>query len=100
MTSHFVMPPKMFTRMPFTFGSEMMILNAAVTFSGVAEPPTSRKLAGAAVELDDVHGRHGQAGAVHHAADLAVERDVVEIDFEASISFSSSSVSSPIATMS
>ena len=32
-----------------------------------------------AVELDDVHGRHGQAGAVDHAADGAVERDVVEI---------------------
>src|SRR5664279_4279135 len=46
-TSHFMMPPKMLTRMPFTFGSEVMILNAAVTFSFVALPPTSRKLAGA-----------------------------------------------------
>src|ERR1039458_648563 len=46
-TSHFMMPPKMLTRMPFTFGSEVMILNAAVTFSFVAPPPTSRKLAGA-----------------------------------------------------
>src|ERR1700691_2604842 len=32
-----------------------------------------------AVELDDVHGGHGQAGAVHHAADAAVERHVVQI---------------------
>ena len=32
-----------------------------------------------AVELDDVHGRHGEAGAVDHAADLAVELDVVEV---------------------
>src|SRR5262249_36785180 len=31
-----------------------------------------------AVELDDIHGRHGEAGAVHHAADLAVELDVVQ----------------------
>src|SRR6185312_2093573 len=46
-TSHFMMPPKMLTRMPFTFGSEVMILNAAVTFSLVALPPTSRKFAGA-----------------------------------------------------
>src|SRR6202162_3203589 len=46
-TSHFMMPRKMFTRMPFTLGSEVMILNAAVTFSLVALPPTSRKLAGA-----------------------------------------------------
>src|SRR6185312_11741449 len=29
-----------------------------------------------AVELDDVHGRHGKAGAVDHATNLAVERDV------------------------
>ena len=32
-----------------------------------------------AVELDDVHRRHGEAGAVDHAADRAVERDVVEV---------------------
>ena len=80
MTSQRMMPPKMLTRMPFTFGSEVMILNAAVTFSLVAPPPTSRKFAGAlAVELDDVHRRHGEAGAVDHAADGAVERDVVEV---------------------
>ena len=34
-----------------------------------------------AVELDDVHRGHREAGAVHHAADLAVERDVVEVVF-------------------
>src|SRR5258707_15577448 len=46
MTSHRIMPPKMLTRMPFTWGSEVMILNAAATRSLVALPPTSRKLAG------------------------------------------------------
>src|SRR6516162_2233453 len=34
-----------------------------------------------AVELDDVHGRHGKARAVDHAADRAVERDIVEVKF-------------------
>src|SRR6478609_11546794 len=48
MTSQRMMPPKMLTRMPFTFGSAVMILNAAVTFSLDAPPPTSRKLAGSA----------------------------------------------------
>ena len=33
-----------------------------------------------AVELDDVHRRHGEAGAVDHAADIAVERDIGEIE--------------------
>jgi hypothetical protein len=33
----------------------------------------------AAVQLDDVHGRHRQARAVDHAADVAVELDVVEV---------------------
>src|ERR1700722_206228 len=47
MTSHFMMPPKMLTRMPFTLGSAAMILKAAATFSLLALPPTSRKLAGA-----------------------------------------------------
>jgi hypothetical protein len=37
--------------------------------------------------LDDVHRGHGEAGAVHHAADIAVELDVVQavlrsLDFE------------------
>src|ERR1700731_678199 len=34
-----------------------------------------------AIELDDVHGRHRKAGAVDHAADGALERDVIEIVF-------------------
>src|SRR5262249_17575206 len=45
-TSHFMMPPKILTRIPLTLGSEVMILKAAATFSLVALPPTSRKLAG------------------------------------------------------
>jgi hypothetical protein len=32
-----------------------------------------------AVELDDVHRGHGKARAVDHAADLAVQRDVVQV---------------------
>src|SRR5229473_1065411 len=32
----------------------------------------------AAIKLDDVHRRHGEAGAIDHAADIAVELDVVE----------------------
>src|SRR5579864_8345058 len=47
MTSHFMMPPKILTSMPFTLGSAVMILNAAATFSALAPPPTSRKFAGA-----------------------------------------------------
>ncbi|EGE56097.1 malate dehydrogenase [Rhizobium etli CNPAF512] len=46
MTSHFMMPPKMLTRMPSTLGSAVMILKAAATFSLPAPPPTSQKLAG------------------------------------------------------
>ena len=34
----------------------------------------------AAVVLDDVHGRHRKPGAVDHAADVAVELDVVEVE--------------------
>src|SRR5262245_32315137 len=48
MMSQRMMPPKILTRMPWTWVSEVMILNAAVTFSRVAPPPTSRKLAGLA----------------------------------------------------
>ncbi len=44
--SHFMMPPKMLTRMALRPGFRSMILNASVTFSAVAPPPTSRKFAG------------------------------------------------------
>ena len=35
----------------------------------------------AAVKLDRVHGRHGKARAVDQATDVAIERDVGEIEF-------------------
>ena len=57
-----------------------MILNAAVTRSRVAFPPHVEEVRGLApVELDDVHGGHGEPRPVHHAPDLAVESDVVEV---------------------
>ena len=31
------------------------------------------------MQLNDVHGAHGQARAVHHAADVAVQRDIVQL---------------------
>ena len=77
-----MMPPKMFTRMPFTLGSDgddlerrrhLLLAGAA---ADVEEVRRRR-----AVELDDVHGRHREAGAVDHAADGAVERHVVEVVF-------------------
>src|SRR6267143_5925392 len=46
MMSHFMIPPKMLTRIAFTFLSAIRILKASVTCSSVAPPPTSRKLAG------------------------------------------------------
>src|SRR5580698_9827179 len=46
MISQRMMPPKMLIKIPFTFGSDVMILNAAVTLSLLAPPPTSRKFAG------------------------------------------------------
>ncbi len=34
-----------------------------------------------AIQLDDVHRRHGETGAVDHAADISVELDVGEVVF-------------------
>ena len=31
------------------------------------------------MQLDEVHRRHREAGAVHHAGDVAVERDIVQV---------------------
>src|SRR6266550_1628691 len=46
MTSQRMMPPKMLTRIASTLGSDRISLNAIMTRSRVAPPPTSRKLAG------------------------------------------------------
>jgi hypothetical protein len=43
--SHLVKPPKIFTKMAFTRGSEVIIRNEDFTVSEVALPPVSRKLA-------------------------------------------------------
>src|SRR5262249_28396120 len=49
---------------------------------GVGATADIKKVCGhAAGVLDDVHGRHGEAGAVHHAADAAIELDVVQAVF-------------------
>jgi hypothetical protein len=59
-----------------------MILNAAVTFSlkraAADVEEVGREFA---VQLDDVHRRHGKACAIDHAADIAVELDVGEVIF-------------------
>lgn len=34
-----------------------------------------------AIQLNDIHGGHGQTGAVHHAADSAIQGNVVQIVF-------------------
>ena len=74
------MPPKILIRIAVTLGFDRISLNAAVTRSLVAPPPTSKKVRRlAAVQLDQVHGRHGEARAVDHAGDIAVERHIVEL---------------------
>ena len=45
-TSQRIMPPKILTKIAFTLLFLSIILNASVTFSAVAPPPTSKKLAG------------------------------------------------------
>ena len=79
MVSQRMIPPKMLTSTPFTCGSDRMILNASVDpFLGRAAADVEEVGGLAALELDDVHGGHGEAGAVDHAADGAVELHVRE----------------------
>ena len=46
MMSQRMIPPKILTSIPFTFGSSRIIENAVLTCSSFAPPPTSRKFAG------------------------------------------------------
>ena len=64
--------------MPSTFASEDDLESGRHTLLGGAAADIQEVRRRAAIELDDVHRRHGEAGAVDHAADIAVELDVVE----------------------
>ena len=78
-TSTFRMPPNMLMRIALTFGSERMIRNPFLIWSLSAPRAHVEKVGGHAPRvLDDVHGGHREACAVHHAADVPVELDVVE----------------------
>ena len=79
-TSHLMMPPKMLTSTPSTLGSDEQQLEGRgdlLLGGAAADVEEVRRLA--AVQLDDVHRRHREPGAVDHAADVAVELDVVEV---------------------
>ena len=80
MRSQRTMPPKMLISTALTLGSEQDAegVGDALDVGAAADVEEVGRLA--AGELDDVHGRHRQAGAVDHAADVAVELDVVEVE--------------------
>ena len=75
-----VMPPKMLNRIAFTFGSAVMMLERVddlLRIRRAADVEEVRRLA--AVVLHEIHRRHREAGAVHDAADVAVELDEREV---------------------
>ena len=75
-TSPRVMPPKMLIRIACTFGSAVTRLNAFGDLLGAGAAADIEEVGRlAAVELDRVHRRHRQTGAVDDAADVAVELD-------------------------
>ena len=79
MVSHFMMPPKMFTRTALTFGVERRIRKASRTWSLLAPPPTSRKLAGSPPwYLMRSIVLIASPGAVDEAGDVAVELNVAQ----------------------
>src|SRR5690606_38055723 len=47
-------------------------------FSGCAAAYVEEVCRERAVQFDDVHGRHGKAGTIDHAADIAVQLDIGE----------------------
>ena len=74
------MPPKILIRIAVTLGLDRISLNAARdALLGRAAAHVQEVRGLAAVQLDQVHGRHGEPGAVHHAGDIAVERHIVEL---------------------
>ena len=80
MVSHFMMPPKMLMKMPRTDGSEVMILNAAVTFLLSRAAANIRKLAGMPPQCWMMSMVAIARPAVYHAADGAGQLDVRQVE--------------------
>ena len=81
-TSHFMIPPKMLTRMPFDRRVLENDLEGCRHLLGGGAAAHVEEVGGeGTVQLDDIHRRHGEACAVDHAADVAVELDVGEVIF-------------------
>ena len=71
-----VMPPKMLTRIAFTFGSAEDQAHRRGDLVGPRAAADVEEVRGlAAGALHEVHRRHREPGAVDHAADRAVELD-------------------------
>ena len=76
------MPPKMLTSTAFTFLSREQDAERFGDLLGVGAAADVEEVGRfAAVELDEVHRGHREAGAVDEAADVAVELDVAEARF-------------------
>jgi len=60
----------------------MRMRKAFLTCSEEAPPADIKEIRGGATGVfDDVHGGHGEAGAVDHASNAAIELDVVQAIF-------------------
>ena len=80
-----------------TLGSPRRISNAWVDLFFIRPAADIKEVRrDAARILNDIHRGHREARAVHHAADVAVELDIVQVVFEALTSRGSSSVGSRI----
>ena len=80
MMSQRTMPPKILIRIARDLGvreNQFERRRDALLGRAAAHVQEIRRLA--AVQLDQVHGRHGKAGAIHHAGNIAVERHIVEL---------------------
>ena len=75
------MPPKILISTAFTFVSDKQDAERVLHLLGIrAAADIEEVRRTAAGVLDDVHRRHRQARAVHHAGDVAVELDVVQAE--------------------
>ena len=80
-TSQRMMPPKMLTRIALRFGllqHDLERFGHLLGRGAAADVEEVGRLA--AEQLDGVHRRHREARAVHQAADVAVERDVRQVE--------------------
>merc|ERR1712018_380689 len=78
-----MMPPKMFTRIALTLGSEVMILKASLNLTSCGTSTNIKEIGWTyTMQFDNVHSCHSKTSTVNHTTNVTIQSNIVQIILE------------------